>query len=763
LRVPVSWLRDYVAVEMPLDELATRLSISAAEVDGIERRGVADSDGNLGLFRVGKVLEAQKHPNADRLQLCRVDVGEGEPRQIVCGAWNFGAGATVGVALPGAVLPNGLRLEQRKVRGEVSDGMILAEDEVDLGTDHSGIMVLPEAEPGTPLGDVLPLADDVLLVESTGNRPDLLSIYGIAREVAALYDLELAPLDMSRGQAPGPVQNEQVDVQVEDFEGCARYVGRLFRDVSHGASPVRLKARLLAAGMRPISNVVDITNYVMLALGNPLHAFDFAKLHGGRIVVRRARPGEKLRTLDGVDRELDPSDLMIADADRSIAIAGIMGGEETEIGEATSEVLLEAANFERTGIYRTSERLRLRTEGSNRWEKGVDPYLAEPAANLATQLLVDLAGARWVGDVDVKEELPERPVISYRRERADEVIGLATPPAEQDDVLRRLGFDVRDAEVIAPTWRALDVTREIDVVEEVARFRLDEVPFTLPKRRAMFGALTSLQQLQRRIEDVLAGLGLVETYTPSLRPDDPDPNAWRLPEPISVEFAVLRTRLLPSLVDAARTNLELGARGIRLFEIAHVYLPGGELPDEHRHVAAIVEGGWSRAKGVVETLYAALHAEPRFERAADDLLHPGKAATVGAGILGELHPGVLDGNWGAFELDLEQLLHASSGELKYEDVVSYPPVRIDLAFAVPEEVAAGDLVDAAREAAGLELSEMRPFDVYRGEQVGEGRKSVAFAVSFQSPERTLTDEDAAGLRDRIVEALRERFDAELRA
>jgi phenylalanyl-tRNA synthetase beta chain len=656
LRVPVSWLRDYVVVEMPLKELAERLSISTAEVDGIERRGVADTDGNLGLFLVGRVLEAAKHPNADRLQLCRVDVGEGEPRQIVCGAWNFGEGATVAVALPGAVLPNGLQLERREVRGELSDGMILAEDEVDLGTDHSGIMVLPETEPGTPLADVLPLVDDVLLVESTGNRPDLLSIYGIAREVAALYDLELAPMT---GEDPERQADEPVDITIDDFEGCPRYIGRLFRDVAIGPAPVWLKARLLAAGMRPISNVVDITNYVMLALGNPLHAFDFVKLHGGKIIVRRARPGERLRTLDGIDRDLDPTDLMIADADRSVALAGIMGGEETEIGEATTDVLLEAANFEPSGIYRSSERLRLRTEGSNRWEKGVDPYLAEPAAELATQLIVETTGARWVGHVDVQGELPDRPVIRYRPERADKVIGVETPAEDQHALLGRLGFERRDGEVVTPTWRAHEVTREIDVVEEVARFRLDEVPFTLPERRAMFGSLTPLQRLQRRAEDVLAGLGLTETYTPSLRESDADPRAWRLPEPISRELAVLRTRLLPSLVEAASANAELGARGIQLFEIAHVYIPDHELPTERRHVAGIVEGGWSRAKGVVEALYASVKAEPRFERTTDDLLHPRKAASVGAGIVGELHPAVLEGTWGGFELDLEKLLAAA--------------------------------------------------------------------------------------------------------
>ena len=335
---------------------------------------------------------------------------------------------------------------------------------------------------------MLPLADDVLLVESTGNRADLLSIYGIAREIAALYDLSLAP---PPGTDPDAQGDESVDITIDDLEGCPRYVGRLFRNVEVGQSPVWLRSRLTAAGMRPISNVVDVTNYVMLALGNPLHAFDLKTLAGEKIVVRRAQPGETIRTLDGVDRKLEESDLVIADAERAVAIAGIMGGEETEIGEQTTEVLLEAANFEPTGLYRTSERLRLRTEGSNRWEKGVDPYLAEQAAKLATQLIVETAGAQWVGHVDVKGDLPERPVISFRPERSDELIGLATPADDQKRWLERLEFETRDGEVVAPTFRARDVTREVDVVEEVARERLEEVPFTLPARREMFGAFTA--------------------------------------------------------------------------------------------------------------------------------------------------------------------------------------------------------------------------------------------------------------------------------
>jgi phenylalanyl-tRNA synthetase beta chain len=762
LRVPVSWLRDYVAVEVPLPELAERLSIASAEVEGIEHRGVPDQNGNLGLFRVGRVLEAGKHPNADRLQLCQVDVGEGSPRQIVCGAWNFGAGATVAVALPGAVLPSGTTLAATKLRGETSNGMILAEDEVQLGEDHTGIMVLPDThEPGTPLADVLSLSEHILFVESTGNRPDLMSIYGIAREVSALYDIDLSP---PPGRDPEPAGEESIDIRVEDFEGCPRYVGRLFRDVTIGPSPEWLRTRLHDAGMRPISNIVDVTNYAMLALGNPLHAFDHATLAEGRIVVRRAKHGEKLRTLDGVERELEPYDLMIADAERSVALAGIMGGEETEITERTTDVLLEAANFEPYTIFRTSERLRLRTEGTNRWEKGVDPHLAPQAAALATELIVELTGARWVGDVDVKGDLPERTVERFRPERADALIGLETPAADQHALLRRLGFDVDGERVTVPTWRARDVTREVDVVEEIARFRLQDVPFTLPQRRAMFGRLSPSLRLRRRVEDTLVGLGYSEVYTPSLVERDGDPDAFRLPEPITIELAALRTSLLPSLVEAARRNHEVGNEGIALFEIARVYLPsGGPLPDERRHVAGIAEGGFSRAKGTVEALGRALKADLHFSRAEHELFHPSRSASVTAGVVGELHPSLLEGQWSGFELSLGELEAAAPERVQYEDVISFPVVRQDLAFVVDVDVPAGDLFAAAREAAGPDLRELRFLSDYREPPIPPGKKSIAFSVAFQSPERTLTDEDAASMRERIVEALKQRFGAELRA
>jgi phenylalanyl-tRNA synthetase beta chain len=764
MKVPVSWLREYVDTAATTAEIADRLAIATGEVERISFRGVADVDGNLGLYRVGRVLETGKHPNADRLQLCSVDVGEEEPRQIVCGAWNFGSGATVAVALPGAVLPDGRTLERAKLRGTVSDGMILSESELELGADHAGILVLTEPwEPGTPLGDVLPLGEEVLEIEVTRNRPDCLCVYGIAREVAALFVAELRRLPADEPELTG---EEAPDIAIEDYEGCPRYIGRLFREVEIAPSPPWLKARITAAGMRPISNVVDVTNYVMLAVGNPLHAFDFETLGGGRIVVRRARPGEEFTSLDGNLRKLDPADLVIADADRAIAFAGIMGGLETEVRDETTSVLLEAANFEPGTILWSSERHALRTEGSNRWEKGVDPHLAPEAAVLATRLIVELTGGRWTGAVDAKGDLPEPAAISFRPDKANRVIGLEIPEQEQKDALERLGFAVEAGwQVTVPTWRARDVTREIDLVEEVARVHgLEKISFTLPLRSFMQGRLTKDQRLRRVVEDVLVGAGFSEAYTLSLAARDPDPGALRLPDPLTSEHAVLRTTLLDGLVAAARHNANMGNEEIALFEVARVYLPTGEeLPEERWHVGGIVGGGYPTAKGAVETLYGALGIDLDVERAQLSFLHPGKAARLEAGWAGELHPSLLEGTWGVFELDLPTLFDQVPERTEYEDVITYPAVRQDLALVVDEDVLAGDLVAAAREAAGAELHDARVFDVYRGEPIPAGRKSVALHVAFASPERTLSDEDARGLRERIVAALAERFGAELRA
>ena len=763
MRAPLAWLREYVRVDATAHEIARRLSVSSLEVDRVIDIGVADVGDNLSYLRVGTVVEAVKHPNADKLQLCQLDVGEGELRQIVCGAWNFGVGATVAVGLPGVLLPGfPAPLDERPLRGELSRGMILAEDEIGLGSDHAGIMLLPDGiEPGTPLSDVLPVREQVLDVTPTMNRVDLLSMVGLAREVATLFDGELLPVEV---EDPPILHPQWVEVTVESPEACPRYIGRVLSNVTVGPSPMWLRARLHAAGMRSISNVVDVTNYVMHVYGSPLHAFDRSSLAGGRIAVRHARSGEEVQTLDGTIRRVDARDLLITDGEKPVALAAVMGGAASEVNAGTTELLLEAANFEPIGILQTSERLGLRTEGSNRWEKGVDPYLAEPAAILASRLIVDLAGAELAGSADVHSGLPERPVVRLRPERTDRVVGLEVAPTEQRAILERLGFDVSDAwNVTVPTWRARDVTREIDLVEEIARVVLDRVPHTMPLRRAVAGHLTREQRLRRLVEDMLVGAGFSEAYTWSLVAADPDPAAIRLPDPMSGEQAILRTTLVEGLIAAARENVDAGNTNIALFELARVYLPGGGgLPEERWRVGGIVAGGFEAARGAVEVVYDALHLELRPGRTILPFLHPGKAAVTSAGWLGELHPALLEGTWGVFELDLAELAAPIPERILYDDVITFPPLRQDLAVVVAEEIEAAALVDVALEVGAPELREARVFDVYRGDQVGEGRKSVAIHLSFQVADRTLSDDDAAIVQKRVVAALAERFDAELR-
>ena len=761
MRVPVSWLREYVELTLPIAELARRLVFTSCEVDRITRRGVIDADGNYGHFVVGKVLEAEKHPNADKLQLTKVDVGGGEPRSIVCGAWNFGAGATVAVVTPGAVMPGDFRIEKRKLRGEVSDGMILSERELELGADHGGIMLLAdELDAGTPLADVLPLGDDVLEIETLYNRPDLTSIYGIAREVAALTGAELQPVP---GTDPAREGDEPFSLAIEELDACPRFIARVFRDVTIGESPTWLKGRLMGAGMRPISNVVDITNYVMLALGSPLHAYDGDTLRGG-IVVRRARAKETLVTLDGTSRELDPADLVIADHERAIGLAGVMGGQNTEVSETTTSVVLETANFEPLTVIRSGERHRMRSEAQTRWEKGVDPEAAALAATYASQLLAELTGARWTGETELRAEPAAPTVIAYRPQYASATVGLDIVEDEQRERLGRLGFQVSDDwSVTVPTWRARDVRRDIDVVEEVGRFRLEDVPATLPRRQAMYGRLTHEQRLRRLVADVLVGAGMYEAYTYSLQHRDPDPNALELPEPLSSQQRVLRTNLTIGLIGAAQHNLDAGNGDVALFEIAHVYLPPGPVPEERWRLGGIVQGDYFRARGLVEAVFAALNIEPAFTR-ADPANELAVAATVQSGWVATYAPGVgPDGEWSAFELDLAELFALVPERVAYRDVITYPPIRQDLAFVVDEGVPAGDLIAAAREAAGEELRDTRFLSDYRGDQIPAGKKSVAFSVAFQSAERTLSDDDAARLRAAIVSELSSRFGAELRA
>jgi phenylalanyl-tRNA synthetase beta chain len=491
MRVPLLWLRDYVDPGLDAPALAERLAMTGTEVDRIHRHGVAA----LEHFVVGRVLSAERHPAADRLTVCEVALGDGDTAQIVCGAPNVAAGQTVAVARPGAVMPDGARLGEVELRGVASSGMILAEDEVAIGTDHAGIMVLPdELEPGTPLEQVLPIATDVLDLEITSNRPDCLAVYGVAREVHAATGAPLAPPPWeggpgTEGDVPG------VAVEVLDPDLCPRFTARLFEDVAIGPSPEWLKARLMAAGQRPINNVVDITNYVMLLTGQPMHAFDWDLVAGGRLEVRRARAGERLTTLDGVDRVLDGDMCIICDADGPTSIAGLMGGERSEVNEGTTRVLMEAATWNGPNLQRTSTRLGLRTEASGRFEKQLAPEQGMDGQGVAAQLMVELCGARLVdGTVDVGGPGPPPAVIRLRDARVERLLGAAVPRAEGAELLRRAGFGAADAEdgldVTVPYWRRNDVYREADLIEEVARlWGLEKLPATLPSRRGATGRM----------------------------------------------------------------------------------------------------------------------------------------------------------------------------------------------------------------------------------------------------------------------------------
>jgi phenylalanyl-tRNA synthetase beta chain len=782
--VPVSWLREYVSFDMPPRELGELLSMTGTKLEAVHRIGVP---AGAELFKVGRVLSREQHPDADRLSLCTVDVGDGEPRQIVCGATNFGAGATVGVALPGATLPDGTVLRVAKLRGVESHGMMLSESELELSGDHDGLMLLADGlEPGTPLSQVLPIDDEVLEFEITSNRPDCLSVYGIAREASASLDVDLATWP---GREPPASGGDSVDAwvkaRIDAPDLCPRWAARVFTDVKVGPSPPWLKARIAAAGMRPISNVVDITNYVMLCVGEPTHAFDLDKVAGREIIVRRAGDGERVITLDGQERTLDADVLVIADAEKPSAVAGLMGSEWSEVSDSTTTVLLECANFDGPNIQSSSTRLELRTEGSTRWEKGLDPHLVPHALALASQLMVELTGARLVpGTVDLHGQLPEPAVVPLRRERLELLIGVTYEQAQIDRALTRLGYDSADGGWRVPTWRANDTFREVDLIEEVSRIDgIWKVPTVMPPHADAIGKRDPDVRLRNRVIDVLLGAGLSEAVTIAftderladrlrLPPGHPRRDAVRVANPMGADQALLRTVLFPGLLASVRRNLDAGRDRVALFEVARVVLPapGEELPHQPVRVSGVIAGrdaGYLEMKGVVETLERALRVQLEVAGSAEPFLHPGRSARLGAGgTLGELHPLVarefgVDEQVSMFEIDLTELETPDPTPL-YRDVVTYPPVRQDIAVVVSSEVTAAEVLAVIRAAGGELLAESEVFDTYRGEQVGEGRQSVAVHLQFRAPDRTLTDAEADAAREAIVAVLRERLGGQLR-
>ena len=802
MRVPLLWLHDYCDPGISLGELEHRLTMTGTKVEALHRHGVEALDS----FLVGRVLSAEQHPNADRLTVCMVDVGEGDARQIVCGAPNVAAGQIVAVAGPGAVMPDGTRLKRAKLRGVESNGMILAEDEVGIGPDHDGIMVLDDAlAVGTPLADVLPIATDVLELEITPNRPDCLSIYGVARETHAATGAPLAPPPWSDDPGePGDVPG--VSIEVEDPELCPRFTARLFEGVRIGPSPDWLKARLSAAGMRPINNVVDITNFAMLATGQPMHAFDFDLVAGGHLVVRRAEEGEVLTTLDDVDRVLDDQIVVIADDAGPTSIAGIMGGERSEVRPGTTRVLMEAATWNGPNIQRTSTRLALRSEASGRFEKQLQPEQAMDGQGLAAILMLELTGARLVGGtVDVGGPGPAPARLRLRDERVARLLGTPIPREDAARILRALEFGVEEAanglDVTVPYFRRGDVTREADLVEEVARmWGLEKLPATLPSRRGATGVLAPEQRLRRRLEDALTGSGLYEALgwsfaAPALvdrlriPEGDPRHRPVVLRNPMSEDQSVLRTTVLGSLLDVAKRNRARGMSDVRLFEVGGVYFdrprPGethGDLPDERTHVGALLTGamrppswrepeppaaGFFTVKAVLAALLDTLRVPWSVEAAREPFLHPGRSARVlvgdvAAGWVGEIHPAVAR-DWdleaaAGFEVDLGVLEAAAPAVTHFADVTSFPAVLQDRAWWFARDVAAGDVLATVRAAGGPLLRAAEIFDVYPADD----RVSLAVRLEFRADDRTLTDEEVAQRRAKIDAAVAERLGGEPR-
>ena len=822
MRVPVTWLREYVPYHGSVDDLAQLLSMSGSEVENIEWMGAPRDADNVARFVVGRVVTRQKHPNADKLSLCTVDVGKsnGGVKQIVCGADNFQVGDTVAVSLTGAVLQNGLKLRKAAIRGVESDGMMLSEKELGYEAESPGIVVLPpEWAVGAPLSEYLPVSEAVLEIEVTPNRPDCLSVYGIAREVAAAAALPLGAPPVAEPPTGGAPADRDIAVDVLDADLCSRYGARVIRGVGIAASPPWLKARLTHAGMRPISNVVDVTNYVMLAVGQPLHAFDRAKIEGGRLIVRRATQGERIVTLDEVERTLDAGDLVIADVRRPLVIAGVFGAVDAEVNPQTVDVVLEAANFNGPNILRTEHRTGIRSEASNRFEKGLDPHLVSWGLAMASRLFHDLCGGVVApGTIDVRGELPTPPRLRFRASRCDALLGLHVPAAEQAVILQRLECDVEaggaELAVRPPSFRS-DLEREIDLVEEVGRIRgLDTVPETLPARRGAVGGLTTDQRLRRAACDALAGCGLDEvvTYTfigreslagLGLGEGDVRRVPVALANPMSAEQSVLRTTLLPGLLGALRENLSRQKRALQLFEAGHVYLNDDqtvgapahavagahvELPHEPEMVGLVLLGplypeNWTglgrptdyyTLKGAVECLLAAVGVRDAAFVASDEpFLHPGKSAAVlcgerHAGWLGLLRPDVaarfgldVDEVYAA-ELSLDVLFRCTAGVPLFTDLVTFPPASQDLAVVVDNDVTAADVLALVRRAGGKLLHEVSLFDVYGGDQVPSGKRSLALRLVMRSPERTLTDKDIDSVRRRVLSALEREYGATLR-
>lgn len=805
MKISLNMLMDYVPVSLTPKALAERLTMAGLEVEGIARAGEG-----LEEVRVARIQESSPHPNAEKLSVTQVDAGEGRVLQVVCGAKNYQIGDKVPLALPGANLPNGMEIQQAEIRGVESFGMLCSAKELGLSADASGLMILdPVLREGTPLVQALGLDDTVLDVNVTANRPDALSHLGIAREVSALTEQALhqpeVPLVEGRTQAADAAR-----IRIEDPDRCPRYAARVIENVKVGPAPRWMANRLESCGIRSINNLVDVTNYVLLEYGHPLHAFDLDRLAGAEIVVRVAKPGERLHTLDGKERALDPDDLVIADRDRAQALAGVMGGGNSEVSSATVRVLLESAYFQPATVRRTSRRHGLHTEASHRFERGADIEGVTKALDRAAALIAELGGGTVLaGRIDAYPAKVEPRVVPLRPNAPARLLGSAVPAEEVDRILAGLGFVKVPTGWLVPSWR-VDVQREEDLVEEVARIRgYDAIPSVLPRGPSDLHSEPAEAEVERRIRTALAGAGFVEVVTYSfvaaheprwttVRPYEQlgEPvTSIALRNPISAEQSVMRTSMYPGLLRSLSHNARHQVESVRLYEWGRTYAPNPKGGEERRpvametlRVAGVLAGlragrTWTSpdarmdffdAKGAVEAVLATLGISGvRFEPVELAPYHPRATAEVRlsggelVGTIGELHPRAakaLDAPQGAFLFDLEVDRLAEAAELRprYRPLTRFPSVLRDIAVVVDAARSAEEVRQVILDAGRPLVADARIFDVYTGKPIPEGRKNLAFALSYRAEDRTLTDAEVNDAHARIVAEVNRRLGGSLR-
>ncbi len=804
--IPISWLKRYVPVDMPAQDLAHRLTMAGLEVD--EVREVGAEWGRDKVF-VGHVTSLDRHPNADRLTVPTVDLG-GETVQVVCGGPNLAAGQKIAFAFAGAMLHSTKTgktqaLKKSKIRGVESAGMVCSEVELGLGDNHEGILVLPDDAPvGTPLVDYL--GDAVLDADVTPNRPDCLSILGVAHEVAALTGATVTEPDATYPETGDPIERD-VTVEIADPDLCSRYAASLIRGVTVGPSPDWLKDALTAVGMRPINNIVDVTNFVMLEYGQPLHAFDYDTIGDATVIIRAARAGERFTALDEEDRKLEPPMLTIADSQDAIALAGVMGGQNTEVGDTTTNVLIESANFDATNTRNTATGLGMRTEASYRFERGIRQDLVPRALRRATALMHELAGGEAAkGIVDVFPVVKTPSTLTIGPEHFRRVLGAEISTDTIDRVLTSLGFETtRDGDslqVKCPYWRA-DITIAEDLIEEVARIvGYDDVPATLMSTEIPHHEPRAEREVREQIRDALVAAGMQETISysatsvealekvevPTEEPDAP----LRLANPMSADLTHMRTTLRSGVLQTLAFNRRMSrSEGLRLFEIGPVYLPREEakerdLPDEKEMLVGVLSGPRSGAswlvpegdmdffdaKGVLESAFAQIGISDEYKPDDDPILLSGKTASVfcgnkTVGTIGEVHPRVLsrfdldDVSVTLFEIDLEAV-YAAAGRVsvQYAPISRYPEAEQDIAIVVDADVAASRIQTIINRHRLVKKS--APFDLYTGEGVPPGKRSIAFRVTFQSDRSTLTGDLVDKARGDIMRQLQREFDATLR-